>query len=317
MQLTDANLASFFLGLKTTFNKTLENAQSYWKDVAMVVPSATKVESYGWLNNVPGVREWLGPRVIHQLGSERFQIVNKTWESTVAISREDIEDDRYGIYTPIVEEMARAAVAHPDELIFKLLGEGFINKCYDGETFFNAAHPVNRDNASPQKTRSNMFGSGNNAPWFLLDCSRPIRPLVFQSRRPVSFMSKTKLTDDNVFWQNEFVFGADARYNAGYGLWQLAFACTDPLTPYNYAVVRAQMMSQTTDTGRPLGIRPTHLVTVPGNENAALRLLRAQTIEATTNEWFGTATPIATQFLLGASNAKRPGAKSPTSCPVA
>ena len=32
--------------------------------------------------------------------------------------------------------------------------------------------------------------------------------------------------DDNVFFKKEFIYGVDARCNAGYGLWQLAFGST-------------------------------------------------------------------------------------------
>ncbi|MEW9275242.1 Mu-like prophage major head subunit gpT family protein [Gluconobacter oxydans] len=79
--------------------------------------------------------------------------------------------------------------------------------------------------------------------------------------------------------------GAEARYNAGFGLPQLAFACTDPLTPYNYSVVRAAMMSQRAENGRPLGIRPTHLVTVPATRVRLCASFAPRRSEASTNEW--------------------------------
>lgn len=301
MQISAGNLQIAFTNFQTAFNKQLENAQSYYKDVAMIVPSSTAMETYGFLTNLPSMREWAAARVINSLGSSKFSIANRTWEQTISIDREDMEDDRYGVFSPVIQDMALAAASHPDELIFGLLGDGFTNKCYDGQPFFSTSHVVGEGNN--QRTVSNAFGSGGHAPWFLLDCSRALRPLIFQSRRPVTFVQKTQPTNEGVFWDNKYYYGADARYNVGYGLWQLAFACTDPLTPYNYAAVRAAMMSQRSESGRPLGIRPTHLVTVPGNENVALRLLRSQTIEASSNEWAGTATPIITQFLLCASGA--------------
>ncbi|GAN68550.1 Mu-like prophage major head subunit gpT family protein [Acetobacter orleanensis] len=299
MQISQGNLQIIFTNFQSAFNKELENAQSHYKDVAMIVPSSTAVETYGFLNNLPSVREWVGSRVIHSLGTSRFSIVNRNWEQTIDIDRNDIEDDRYGLFGPVIRDMALSASSHPDELIFGLLGDGFTQKCYDGQPFFSANHVVGTGKA--QRTVSNVFGSGTYAPWFLLDCSRPIRPLIFQSRRPVTFTQKTDPRSGGAFFDNKYYYGADARYNAGYGMWQLAFACTDPLTPYNYAAVRAAMMSQRSENGRPLGIRPTHLVTLPGNENAALRILRSQTIEATSNEWAGTAIPIITQFLLCAN----------------
>lgn len=54
--------------------------------------------------------------------------------------------------------------------------------------------------------------------WYLLDVSRPIRPFVFQNRKAPQFAALTELTSENVFMRNEFVWGVDARGNAGYGL---------------------------------------------------------------------------------------------------
>lgn len=60
MQINDTNLRQFFTALNLSFNKALANAQSYYRDVAMIVPSATSVEAYAWLTNIPGFRSGLG-----------------------------------------------------------------------------------------------------------------------------------------------------------------------------------------------------------------------------------------------------------------
>ncbi|MGO3517502.1 MAG: Mu-like prophage major head subunit gpT family protein [Acetobacter cibinongensis] len=302
MEISSGNLALLFNNFQSVFNEAVESAQSHYKDVAMIVPSKTAVETYGFLEHLPGMREWIGPRMVNKLGTSGFTIRNRDWEQTIEVSRNDVEDDRYGLFAPLVRDMAVSGMAHPDELIFSLLGDGFTTQCYDGQNFFDEAHPVSLAGNKKGKY-SNLFGSGKFAPWFLLDCSRPLRPLIFQNRRQLQFIQKTDPHSENVFSEKSFIYGADARYNAGLGLPQLAFACTDPLTPYNYSVVRAAMMSQRSENGRPLGIKPTHLVTVPGNESAAMRILRSTTIESSTNEWAGTAIPIVTQYLLGASGA--------------
>lgn len=54
--------------------------------------------------------------------------------------------------------------------------------------------------------------------WYVLDVSRPIKPLVFQNREDPNFVAKDSPTDDNVFMQRQFVYGVDARGNAGYTL---------------------------------------------------------------------------------------------------
>ena len=59
--------------------------------------------------------------------------------------------------------------------------------------------------------------------WFLLCTSRPLKPLIFQERKKPKFVSKTNETDDNVFMSKQFLYGVDARGNAGYGFWQMAY----------------------------------------------------------------------------------------------
>lgn len=58
--------------------------------------------------------------------------------------------------------------------------------------------------------------------WFLMDTSRPIKPLIYQQRKKAKFVSKTAETDDNVFMSKKFIYGADSRGNAGFGFWQMA-----------------------------------------------------------------------------------------------
>lgn len=58
--------------------------------------------------------------------------------------------------------------------------------------------------------------------WYLFDTRRPIKPLVFQNRKQPNFVAMTSETDENVFSRREFLYGVDARGNAGYGPWFLA-----------------------------------------------------------------------------------------------
>jgi phage major head subunit gpT-like protein len=44
-----------------------------------------------------------------------------------------------------------------------------------------------------------------------------VKPLIFQLRKDVEFVSMDKPDDTNVFMQNEFYYGVDDRFVAGYG----------------------------------------------------------------------------------------------------
>jgi phage major head subunit gpT-like protein len=61
------------------------------------------------------------------------------------------------------------------------------------------------------------------AAWFLMDCSRRLKPLIFQQRKKPVFVKQTGEETEEVFNRAEFKFGVEARGNGGYGLWQQAY----------------------------------------------------------------------------------------------
>jgi phage major head subunit gpT-like protein len=288
MLINAANIASLFKGFNTSFNKGLQAATSRYKEVAMVVPSTTQETTYGWLGQFPNLREWVGDRVIKNLEAHGYAVKNKLFESTVKVKRTDVEDDQYGIYGPLMEEMGRTSGDHPDDLIFTLLALGFSTLCYDGQNFFDTDHPVGGEEGV---TSVSNMQAGAGSPWFLLDTSRAIKPLLFQERIPYSFQSLTAETDENVFMRDEYLYGVRARVNAGFGLWQLAYGSKATLDATNYTSARSAMMTLNSDEGRPMGIVPNKLVVGPSLEQAGRKLVNNQLVAeggvAVSNEWAG------------------------------
>jgi phage major head subunit gpT-like protein len=288
MIINAANIASLFQGFNASFNKGLAGAPSRYKEVAMVVPSTTAENIYAWLGQFPKLREWVGDRVIQNMAAHDYSIKNKRFESTVGVPRTSIEDDQYGIFSPLMEEMGRAAGDHPDELIFKLLVDGFVTPCYDQQNFFDTDHPVK---VGKTETSVSNMQAGSGEPWFLLDTSRPIKPLLFQERIPYKFQMLTAENDEHVFKNDEYLYGIRARANAGFGLWQLAFASKDTLNAENYASARSAMTALKSDEGRPLGIVPNKMVVGPSLEQAGRKLVNNQLVAedgvSVSNEWAG------------------------------
>ena len=141
-------------------------------------------------------------------------------------------------------------------------------------------------------------GGGSGTPWFLLDISRAIKPLVFQERLPYKLTALTEDKDDNVFWKDEYIYGVRARSNAGLGLWQLAYGSKQALDASSYAAARAAMQNLRGDGGRPLGIKPTLLVVPPSLEGEGRKLLNSELGSAgETNEWKGSAELLVTPWV--------------------
>ncbi|MDX1755881.1 MAG: Mu-like prophage major head subunit gpT family protein [Marinobacter sp.] len=269
MIINQSNLKTLFTAYKAAFNRGFRDVDAYWSKVATLVPSSTGTEEYGWLGQFPKLREWIGDRHIKNMAAHGYSIRNKPFESTVGVPRDNIEDDAYGVFTPLMEEMGYAAKTHPDELIFALLAAGFTTPCYDGQYFFDTDHPVG------DGTVSNMQ-AGAESPWFLLDVRRPLKPLIFQRRRDYNFESMTDGKDEQVFMRNEYRYGVDARVNVGFGFWQQAFGSKATLDAANYKAARQAVLGFRGDEGRPLGTNPNLLVCGPSNEGAAKELLQAE-----------------------------------------
>lgn len=296
MIVNTSNLSTLFDGFNAAFTKGYAAAETAYARLAMVVPSTAASETYGWLGTFPKMREWLGDRQVKNLAAQSFSIQNRKFENTVSVSRTDIEDDRYGVFAPIMTEMGRAAAEHPDELIFSLLAEGFSTKCYDQQYFFDTDHPVEDKDGEVQSVSNS--GGGTGTPWFLLDTTRAIKPMVYQERIPYRLTSLTNDTDEKVFWKDEYIYGVRARSNAGFGLWQLAYGSKQTLDATAYAAARAALSSMTGDGGRPLGIKPNLLVVPPSLESAGRKILNSELGSGgETNEWKGTAELLVTPWI--------------------
>ena len=272
------NLRKIFVGI---FQKALNSAPSQWKKVATRVPSSTSENSYGWLSKFPMLREWIGDRVLKSIKEKGYSITNKKYEGTVDIDRTDIEDDNLGMYGSIVASMGQEAEDHVDRGIFGLLPIGFTSLCYDGQFFFDEDHPVNAevDGSGADSSVSNIINPLvlDKAPWYLLDASRPVKPLIYQDRSPAEFDAITDPKNDTVFMKDKYLYGVRARRNFGYGFWQQAVASRDDLTEANFNAAFQRMMEFTRDGGGKLGLMPTLLVVSPANRAAALDVVEALT----------------------------------------
>lgn len=275
MIINQGNLTMLFVAFKAAFQGGFGKTPTQYRDIATVVPSTTGKEEYGWLGKLPKMREWIGDRVINGIMSHGYSIRNKPWELTIGVPRDDIEDDTYGVYKPMFEEFGQSVDEHPDELTFGALVAGPSTKCYDGQYFFDTDHPVTDANGAVQSQSNWDNNGGAGTPWYLLDTSRAIKPLVFQDRKKPQFVSKTAPTDDNVFFAKEFVYGVDARYNVGYGLWQLAYGSRKPLNEDNLYAAYVAMTERKGDNERKLAIKPNKLYVPPSQLMAARKVLSA------------------------------------------
>ncbi len=248
-------LASINDGVSMSFDTQLYAAKTLYKEFAYESTSDGAAEIYPRLDQLMGLREWIGDRQVQSLSQESFTITNRTFEQTIAILRTDLEDDRYGMLKPIAEQLGQNAGQLADLLVTSLFQTGTTTLTYDGQYFFDTAHP----NAG---TTATNYQAGSGPSWFLLDTTRIQKPFIYQTRRPFKVIPKFSLTDPSVFFDNEYIWGVDGRCNAGYGLWQLAFRSDAALTLANLTAARTSMASLRRPNGTPMGIGQAGLMLV-------------------------------------------------------
>lgn len=277
MIVTSASVAALQVGFKKNFQDAFSanRPNSDFNQVATTIVSSSKSETYGWLGKFPKMREWVGDRVIKDMAGFGYSILNKDFEATVGVDRNDIEDDNLGHYSPLFQEMGMSAAQQPDDLTFGLLKAGATTLCYDGQYFFDTDHP-SFDEAGAAITVSNVDVSGGVAPfWYLLDTSRPLKPLIYQERKKPEFIAKTDpKASDSVFMSKEFLYGVDARCNVGFGLWQLSYASNAALNGDNLDAAIQAMRGLKDSNGRPLGVKPNLLVVGPTLRSAANKTVK-------------------------------------------
>lgn len=284
MDINASTLRSVYTGLSTAFNTQFNTTETTYGIVAMTVPSVTAMNEYPRLDDLPGMREWIGDRVVHDLSAQTYIIRNREFEKTIGIKRSQIEDDQIGLFTPVASQFGMEAAKFPDELVWPLFAQGNTEICYDGQYFFDTDHPgfdANGDAASVSN-----FTAGAGPAWYLVDDSNVMKPMVYQTRKPFKLTAMDKPDDVNVFNRGKFEYGIDGRCNAGFGLWQLAHMSKATLNAANYKAAREKMMTIRKRDGRILSVRPKKLLVPPSLESEARTLLNAELIDGgNSNVW--------------------------------
>lgn len=270
MIITFPALQTINAGVQLAYNTQFGMDQAMadkFKKFCYLGASTGREEIYPRLDMLFGLREWIGDRQVRNVTASSFTIANKTFEETIGIGREDIEDDKFGLLTPIAQQLGQNAARFPSILVANLLKAGHTTLCYDGQNFFDTAHP-SFDSAGAAATASN-YQSGSSPIWFMFDTSRIQKPVIFQERRPFQIIPKFSMTDPQVFWNKEFEWGVDGRCNVGFGLWQTGYMSAAALTHDNVKTAIQTMAAYRRPDGSPIGIRPNLLVTGTNNSFVA------------------------------------------------
>lgn len=152
-----ATIGAMVKNFNVLFNEALAANAPAWPAYAMKVNSFGATMDYMWLADTPAMREWLGGKFIKDVRGFQFSLANKDFEVTVAVRRNDIEDDQLGRYGILIPQLADEGTIMQDNLLSTLRIAGHTTLCYDGLDFYATNHLLGKSG-----TQSNyLTGTGN------------------------------------------------------------------------------------------------------------------------------------------------------------
>ena len=154
MLVTKAAIDVLFTGFSTIYRSAYDSTPEYAQRFTSMLPSSTKLETYGWMTRILKMRRWDGPRLVQNLNTEVYQLRNETYENTVGMDVNDFNDDTLGVYNPIMQELGRTTRKWRDQQIKLAMQAGASTNSFDGVPFFSTTHPVD-----PAGNQSNLFTS--------------------------------------------------------------------------------------------------------------------------------------------------------------
>lgn len=285
--ITPEMLSAMFMGFSMAFNQKYNETESLIEKVAMISESTSSKQGYPFLGQTGHFREWVGERVFQQLKAHGFAIENKTFEQSHAISRDVIEDDEYGVFKTLFEDLGLDAKLFPDEILFGLMRDAHNTVCYDGQNFYDHEHPINtkHDLTGSNVPTSNILTQSQSSDkvWHLLCTTRSVMPYIWQWRKRPVFGSVTEDTQGSVWTSNKVEYGTHLRGNAGVGMWQLAIRVEGDITFENFRKARAMMAAFQGDGAKRLSLEGNRIVCAKSDEDDFLDMFENEFINGSTN----------------------------------
>lgn len=278
MSIIGLNNAPTQYELFTVFNslfqtgKDLGLADSVGMQIAMQMNAPTRTVRFNFTGSWPKIEAWKGEKTFGGLKTYKYDLTHERFQTGLVVDRDDIVDGMTGMLQASVQESGMATADFVDTKVFGML-ENTTALCYDEQPFFSASHPIGESNFGGGSTASNVDTSGSTQKWYLMDLSRPLKPIIMSTLEPFQFSSRTEPTSDPVWNRLQYEYSVDGRAGFGYGLWQTAYRSNKALNWTNIDAARLSMRQLTDDRGRILRVRPTHLIVPNSLESTALELM--------------------------------------------
>jgi phage major head subunit gpT-like protein len=164
MDINRSNMQALFTGYNMVFRDAFASYvdTTYAKFVAEIFAGTSQIDM-PMLEQLSGMREWIGPREIKNLASEKLSIKPRLFEETVGVKREDVEDDQFGLYNPLFQTLAMNAANMPNDITNELLAGAASASWLDGAPFFGTGRKYGKNVIANKGTAALSYESFNAA----------------------------------------------------------------------------------------------------------------------------------------------------------
>jgi phage major head subunit gpT-like protein len=161
-----------------------------WLDkVSNLFGSDQASETYNFLGQSPGMRQWVGNRQAKGFNGQGITILNTHYEGTIEIAKKDARRDKTGQIRARMGEFAQRGQTHWASLSSTLILNGAASLCYDGQYFFDTDHTegentTNQSNSitvTLSRSRSTRRTTARQRTRWSRKCSKPFSRALCRS----------------------------------------------------------------------------------------------------------------------------------------
>jgi phage major head subunit gpT-like protein len=133
-----------YVGFNTRLNGRMQTYESFFAKLATVVDSPNLIDRTIWLNALPVMRLWTGPKVVDRVSAESHPIVTRPHEASLGIGKGTLLNDQLGLYGRAIDGLADAYPNALDDLVVTMLCAGIqgtaLGATYDGQNLIDTDH---------------------------------------------------------------------------------------------------------------------------------------------------------------------------------
>ena len=109
MDINKTNMSALFTAYLKDFKDAYATRPNEYQSYTMTQGINATTLELPFLEAFAGMREWIGPRQVKDLASQKVVYKEKSFEETVSVPVRDIETDAFALYSVMIAQMADAA----------------------------------------------------------------------------------------------------------------------------------------------------------------------------------------------------------------